>query len=144
MYLYSAMTDLVGESGDENLLTALHALWEDVCTRKRYLTGGIGPSAQNEGFTHPYDLPNESAYAETCAAIGLVFWNHRMLQLDCDRSYADVMERALYNGVLSGVSLDGDKFFYENPLASLGSHHRQAWFDCACCPPNLARILASL
>jgi len=144
MYLYSAMTDLAGETGDEGLLTALHALWEDVCTRKLYLTGGIGPSRQNEGFTQPYDLPNETAYAETCAAIGLVFWNHRMLQLDCDRIYTDVMERALYNGVISGVSLDGEKFFYENPLASLGSHHRQAWFDCACCPPNLARILASL
>jgi DUF1680 family protein len=144
MYLYCAMTDLAGETGDENLLTALHTLWEDVCTRKLYLTGGIGPSAHNEGFTNPYDLPNETAYAETCAAIGLVFWNHRMLQLDCDRRYADVMERALYNGVISGVSLDGMKFFYENPLASLGNHHRQAWFDCACCPPNLARIIASL
>ena len=144
MYLYSAMTNLAGESGDEGLLTALHALWEDVCTRKLYLTGGIGPSAQNEGFTQPYDLPNETAYAETCAAIGLVFWNHRMLHLDCDRRYADVMERSLYNGVISGVSLDGEKFFYENPLASLGNHHRQAWFECACCPPNLARILASL
>jgi DUF1680 family protein len=138
------MTDLAGETGDEGLLTALHALWEDVCTRKLYLTGGIGPSRQNEGFTQPYDLPNETAYAETCAAIGLVFWNHRMLQLDCDRRYADVMERALYNGVISGVSQDGENFFYENPLASLGDHHRQAWFDCACCPPNLARILASL
>lgn len=144
MYLYSAMTDLAGENGDEGLLSALHALWEDICTRKLYLTGGIGPSRHNEGFTQPYDLPNETAYAETCAAIGLVFWNHRMLQLTCDRRYADVMERALYNGVISGVSLDGEKFFYENPLASTGSHHRQAWFDCACCPPNLARILASL
>lgn len=144
MYLYSAMADLAGESNDNSLLTALNALWEDVCTRKLYLTGGIGPSRHNEGFTQPYDLPNETAYAETCAAIGLVFWNHRMLQLDCDRRYADVVERALYNGVISGVSLDGEKFFYENPLASLGNHHRQAWFDCACCPPNLARILASL
>ena len=144
MYLYSAMTDLAGETGDEDLLAAVHALWEDVCTRKLYLTGGIGPSGHNEGFTQPYDLPNETAYAETCAAIGLVFWNHRMLQLDCDRRYADVMERALYNGVISGVSHDGEKFFYENPLASLGNHHRQAWFDCACCPPNLARIMASL
>jgi DUF1680 family protein len=144
MYLYSAITDLAGETGDADLMAALNALWEDMCTRKLYLTGGIGPSRQNEGFTQPYDLPNETAYAETCAAIGLVFWNHRMLQLTCDRRYADVMERALYNGVISGVSLDGEKFFYENPLASTGSHHRQAWFDCACCPPNLARILASL
>lgn len=144
MYLYSAMADLAGETGDKGLLRALNALWEDVCTRKLYLTGGIGPSRHNEGFTQPYDLPNETAYAETCASIGLVLWNHRMLQLNCDRRYADVIERALYNGVISGVSLDGKKFFYENPLASLGSHHRQDWFDCSCCPPNLARILASL
>lgn len=144
MYLYSAMADLFGETEDEGLRAALDSLWDDVCTRKMYLTGGIGPSALNEGFSQSYDLPNETAYAETCAAIGLVFWNHRMLQLDCDRRYADVIERALFNGVISGVSLDGEKFFYENPLASLGNHHRQAWFDCACCPPNLARILASL
>jgi len=142
MYLYSAMADLAQD--DPTLRPALDALWQDVCLRKMYLTGGIGPSRHNEGFTHPYDLPNETAYAETCAAIGLVFWNHRMLQLECDGRYADVMERALYNGVLSGVSLDGTKFFYENPLASIGTHHRQEWFDCACCPPNLARLLASL
>jgi len=112
--------------------------------RKLYITGGIGPSAHNEGFTQPFDLPNETAYAENLCSHWTGIWNHRMLQLDCDRRYADVMERALYNGVISGVSLDGEKFFYENPLASLGNHHRQAWFDCACCPPNLARILASL
>jgi len=142
MYLYSAMADLARD--DPSLLPALDALWQDVCTRKMYITGGIGPSRHNEGFTYPYDLPNESAYAETCAAVGLIFWNQRLLQLDCDRRYADVMERALYNGALSGVSLDGEKFFYENPLASTGRHHRQPWFDCACCPPNIARLLASL
>ena len=144
MYLYSAMADLAGETGDAGLLEAGLALWDHLCTRNLYLTGGIGPSRSNEGFTRDYDLPNESAYAETCAAIGLVFWNQRLLQLEGDGRYADTLERALYNGVLSGVSLAGDRFFYENPLASPGTHHRQPWFDCACCPPNLARLLASL
>jgi DUF1680 family protein len=144
MYLYSAMADLAGETGDQGLLSAGEALWDHLCTRNLYLTGGIGPSRSNEGFTRDYDLPNETAYTETCAAIGLVFWNHRLLQLEGEARYADTLERALYNGVLSGVSLSGDLFFYENPLASLGAHHRQPWFDCACCPPNLARLLASL
>jgi DUF1680 family protein len=144
MYLYSAMADLAGETDDDSLLKACEHLWNHLCTKRMYITGGIGPSSHNEGFTADYDLPDETAYAETCAAVGLVFWNHRLLQLDCDGRYADVMERALYNGVLSGVSLDGERFFYENPLASLGNHHRQPWFDCACCPPNLARLLASL
>jgi len=144
MYLYSAMADLAGETGDATLLAACERLWDNLTLRRMYLTGGIGPTRANEGFTCDYDLPNETAYAETCAAIGLVFWAHRMLQLDCDSRYADVMERALYNGVISGVSLDGERFFYENPLASLGHHHRQPWFGCACCPPNIARLLASL
>jgi hypothetical protein len=147
MYLYSAMADLARLTGDPALKEALSALWEDVCLKKMYITGGIGPSRHNEGFTRCYDLPNETAYAETCASIGLVFWNHRMLLLETHRKYADVIERALYNGVISGVSLDGERFFYENPLANLeGSplHQRSAWFDCACCPPNLARLLASL
>ncbi len=144
MYLYSAMADLAGELGDAALLEACEQLWRHLTTRNLYITGGIGPAAANEGFTHDYDLPNENAYAETCAAIGLVFWSHRLLQLACDGRYADVLERALYNGVISGVSLDGERFFYENPLASEGDHHRQAWFDCACCPPNVARLLASL
>ena len=144
MYLYSAMTDLARETNDQSLLTVCERLWQNLCLQNMYITGGIGPEAANEGFTSNYDLPNETAYAETCAAIGLVFWNQRLLQLACDSRYADVLERALYNGVLSGVSLDGEKFFYENPLASQGGHHRQAWFDCACCPPNLARLFASL
>jgi uncharacterized protein len=144
MYLYSAVADLAGELGDGSLLEACEHMWKHLTTRNLYITGGIGPSAANEGFTHDFDLPNEKAYAETCAAIGLVFWSHRLLQLACDGRYADVMERALYNGVISGVSLDGQRFFYENPLASQGDHHRQAWFDCACCPPNIARLLASL
>ena len=109
-----------------------------------YLTGGLGSSADNEGLTADYDLPNEGAYAETCAAIGLVLWSHRMLQLDTEGRYADILEQALYNGVLSGMSLDGSLFFYENPLESQGDHHRQEWYRCACCPPNVARLLASL
>ena len=109
-----------------------------------YLTGGIGPSAQNEGFTVPYDLPNDSAYAETCAAIGMALWNQRMALLHADAKYADIVERVLYNGALSGVSLDGEKFFYVNPLASRGKHHRQAWFGCACCPVNVVRFLPTI
>lgn len=144
MYLYSAMADLAAETEDETLRVACEALWDDVCLKKMYVTGGIGPSAHNEGFTLPYDLPNASSYAETCAAIGLVFWNQRMIRLGGDSRYADVLERALYNGVLSGVSLDGERFFYVNPLESDGTHHRQPWFECACCPPNIARLLASL
>lgn len=144
MYLYSAMADLAAETGDESLLPALERLWENLTHQQMYITGGIGPSRHNEGFTSPYDLPNETAYAETCAAVGLVFWAHRMLRLNCDRRFADVLERALYNGTISGVSLDGQRFFYENPLASMGNHHRQGWFDCACCPPNIARLVASL
>jgi len=144
MYLYSAMADLAGEMDDKSLLTACERLWRSVCEERMYLTGGIGPAASNEGFTAAYDLPDETAYAETCAAVGLVFWNHRLLQLTGEGRYADVMERALYNGTISGVSLDGRRFFYENPLASNGHHHRQDWFDCACCPPNIARLIASV
>lgn len=144
MYLYCAMADLAKETGDESLKIACERLWENVHKKNMYITGGIGSTAKHEGFTFDYDLPNETAYAETCAAIGLVFWNHRMLQLDCSGKYADALERALYNGVISGISLDGTKFFYENPLASLGNVHRKEWFDVSCCPPNLARLLASL
>ncbi|MBA7639501.1 Non-reducing end beta-L-arabinofuranosidase [subsurface metagenome] len=144
MYLYSGMADVAAEFGDEQLRTACDRLWNNLTSKRMYITGGIGPSRYNEGFTEDYDLPNETAYAETCAAVGLVFWAHRMLQFECDGHYADVMERALYNGALSGVSLDGEKFFYGNPLTSLGNHHRQEWFECACCPPNIARLIASL
>lgn len=144
MYMYSAMADLAGEIGDESLLKACERLWDHLHTKNMFITGGIGSTGKNEGFTYDYDLPNETSYAETCAAIGLVCWNQRMLQLECDGKYADAMERALYNGVISGVSLDGKKFFYANPLASIGDRHRKEWFGCACCPPNLARLLASL
>jgi DUF1680 family protein len=144
MYIYSAMADLAGEYGDATLMPALNSIWDDVTLRRMYITGGLGPSGHNEGFTTAYDLPNETAYAETCAAIGFIFWSHRMLQLDCDSKYADAMERALYNGALSGISIDGTKFFYTNPLASSGQHERKDWFGCACCPPNICRLLASV
>lgn len=144
MYIYSAMADLAGETNDQSLLDACERLWENLCEKNMYVTGGIGSTASNEGFTFDYDLPNETAYAETCANIGLVFWNHRLLQIDCDSRYADVMERALYNGVTSGVSLDGKTFFYANPLESRGGYGRSDWFGCACCPPNIARLLASI
>jgi hypothetical protein len=126
------------------LLAAAERIWDAMVSRRMYLTGGIGPSHSNEGFTRDYDLPDETAYAETCAAIGLVLWGSRMLQFAGDGRYADVVERALYNGMLSGVSLDGTHFFYENPLASLGHHHRTPWFVCPCCPPNVARTIASV
>jgi len=144
MYLYCAMADLAGETGDETLRATCRRLWDHLTTRRLYVTGGIGSAAENEGFTYDYDLPNESAYAETCAAIGLVFWASRMARLERDGRHVDVLERALYNGVISGVSHDGTRFFYDNPLASDGGAHRQEWFGVACCPPNLARLLASL
>ncbi|MGE5610199.1 MAG: glycoside hydrolase family 127 protein, partial [Bacillota bacterium] len=144
MYFFTGAADVASLTGDSELITVMDRIWHDVVDRKMYLTGGIGPSAQNEGFTVPYDLPNDSAYAETCAAIGMVFWNYRMALMTGDAKYADVMERAMYNGAISGVSLDGQKFFYVNPLASRGKHHRQAWFDCACCPTNMARFLPNI
>ena len=143
MYLYSAMADLAYERGDTELQKACERLWDNVTTKKMYITGGIGSKGGNEGFSDDYHLPNQS-YAETCAAVGMVFWNHRMLQLDCDRKYADLLEQTLYNGVLGGVSLDGKRFFYANPLASNGDNHRKKWYGIACCPPNVARLLASL
>jgi len=159
MYLFSGMADVFAETGDETLLAACRRLWENVTCRRMYVTAGIGSSANGERFTYDYDLPNDLAYAETCAAIGLVFWAQRMLQLEADARYADVMERALYNGALSGISLDGKRFFYANPLevdpvamehrsdlyrSSAVTPVRQEWFGCACCPPNVARLLASL
>ncbi|MCP8939665.1 glycoside hydrolase family 127 protein [Alsobacter sp. SYSU M60028] len=144
MYLYSAMADLVTEFGDDGLRRTLETLWEDLTSKRLYVTGGLGPSPDNEGFTRDYDLPNESAYAETCAAVGLVFWASRMLGVSPDARYADIMEQALYNGALSGMSLDGSRFFYENPLESQGDRHRWEWHRCPCCPPNLARLVASI
>lgn len=144
MYLFCGMADVSLETGDDSLRAALDRLWDDLTRKRLYVTGGMGPSADNEGFTADYDFPNESAYAETCAAIGFVFWARRMLGFGPDIRYADMMERALYNGVLSGISLDGRKFFYENPLESRGGHHRWEWHECPCCPPNIARLLGSI
>ncbi len=143
-YLYSGMMDLAFETNDNSLVKACERLWENIITKKMYITGGIGSSHNGEKFTSIYDLPNEEAYCETCASIGLMLFSHRMLHITCDSKYADIMEKTLYNGILSGVSLDGTKFFYVNPLTSLGNHHRQEWFGCVCCPPNIARIIASL
>ncbi len=144
MYLMSGIADLAHEYDDLSLLELCERLWNNLVYQRMYLTGGIGPSHRNEGFTSDYDLPDESAYAETCAAIALVMWNQRLLQVAGEGKYADIIEQTLYNGFISGVSLDGKTFFYENPLASHGHHHRTPWFDCPCCPPNLGRILASL
>jgi DUF1680 family protein len=144
MYLYSGMADVAAITGDQGLLTAIEKIWHDVAERKMYITGGIGPSASNEGFTVPYDLPNDSAYAETCAAIGMALWNHRMFLMTSDGKYADVLEREVYNGLLSGVSLGGDRFFYVNPLGSKGKHHRVPWFDCSCCPTNVVRYIPGM
>ncbi len=144
MYLLSAAADLAQENDDQSLLETCERLWDNLVTKRMYLTGGIGSTRTNEGFSQDYDLPDETAYAETCATIGLILWNHRMLQFSGESKYADIIERGLYNGFLSGVSLDGARFFYENPLASIGTHHRQSWFECPCCPPNIARTLASV
>jgi len=144
MYLYSGMADIATEYKDDSLTAALETLWDDLTTKQMYITGGIGPAASNEGFTDYYDLPNDTAYAETCASVGLVFWANRMLGRGPDRRYADVMEQALYNGALPGLSTDGKTFFYDNPLESAGKHHRWKWHHCPCCPPNIARLVTSI
>ena len=143
MYLYSGMADIYAETGDTSLLDALERLWANMTAKRMYVTGGLGSTARYEGFTSDYDLPNE-AYAETCAAIGSVLWNHRMLGLTAQSRFADVLETALYNNVLSGVGLDGTSFFYENPLRRRDGKQRVPWYTCACCPSNLVRLLASL
>jgi hypothetical protein len=143
-YLYIGMTDLAAETGDPTLLAACERLWESVEQRKLYVTGGIGSSWHGEIFTGDFDLPSERAYCETCASVALAFWAKRMLQHEGDGRYAEVLERAIYNGALAGMSLDGEKFFYQNPLASLGKHTRQEWFECACCPSNLSRLIGAL
>lgn len=144
MYLYAGMADIATEYKDDSLTEALEALWDDVVTKQMYITGGIGPSASNEGFTDYFDLPNETAYAETCASVGLVFWANRMLGRGPDRRYGDIMEQALYNGALPGLATDGKTFFYDNPLESAGKHHRWVWHHCPCCPPNIARLVTSI
>lgn len=143
MYLFTAAAELVKETKDASLFNSLERLWENMTTKRMYITGGIGPERAHEGFTTDYDLRND-AYAETCAAIGSIFWNQRMFELTGESKYSDLIERTLYNGFLAGVSSDGMEFFYENPLESDGDHHRKDWFTCACCPPNVARLFASL
>ncbi len=156
VYLYSGMTDMARITGDEKMWDACKSLWKSVTRDKLYVTGGIGGTHMGEAFSFPFDLPNDTAYAETCASIGLMFWARRMLEVEANGEYADVMEQALYNTVLSGMALDGKSFFYVNPLEVLpeACHRderkfhvkpvRQKWFGCACCPPNLARIISSL
>jgi len=144
MYLYSGVADVARLTNDQELIDMMERIWKDVVLRKMYITGGIGPSSRNEGFTVAYDLPNDTAYAETCASVGMALWNHRLNLLHADARFADVLEQVMYNGLLSGVALEGDLFFYVNPLASRGNHHRQPWFGCACCPSNVMRFLPSV
>ena len=144
MYMYTAMADLAAELGDEGLKAACETLWADVTRTRMYVTGGFGPSASNEGFTRDYDLPNDTAYAETCASVAMVFWAARMLNLDLDGQYADILELALYNNSLAGLSRDGSRYFYDNKLESDGTHQRWDWHSCPCCTMNVARLVASV
>ncbi len=143
-YMYSGMADVAAITGDKAYVNAIDKIWHDVVDRKYYLTGGIGAEGGHEGFGPDYSLPNMSAYNETCAAIGTIYWNQRLFLLHGDAKYYDVLERTLYNGMLSGVSLSGDRFFYPNPLQSQGQHARSAWFGCACCPSNVCRFIPSM
>lgn len=144
MYLYTGAADVATYTKDIGYLNAMKNVWEDVVYRNMYITGGIGSAGSNEGFTNDYDLPNEHAYCETCASVGMVFWNQRMNQLTGDATYYDVLEKSLYNAALDGLSISGDRFFYGNPLASTGKNARREWFGTACCPANIARLITSL
>lgn len=144
LYMYTAMADVAALTNDPGYLQAIQSIWESVVGKKLYITGGVGQTGGNEGFGRDYDLPNLTAYCETCASIANVFWNHRMFLSSGDGNYIDVLERTLYNALLSGVSLNGDRFFYPNPLESDGRYERQAWFGCACCPSNICRFLPSV
>ncbi len=143
-YLYSGVADVAALTGDDSLRLALQRIWQNMSSRKLFITGGIGSRPQGEGFGPEYELHNHTAYCETCAAIANVYWNYRMFLATGESKYIDVCERALYNNVLSGVSLSGDRFFYDNPLESGGEHERQRWFGCACCPGNVTRFIASV
>jgi len=143
-YMYSGMADIAAIEKDPAYLNAITKIWEDLVKGKMYLTGGIGASSGNEGFAEPYYLPNMSAYCETCASIGDIFFNERLFLLHGEAKYIDVLEKTLYNSMLSGVSLSADRFFYPNPLESNGQHQRQAWFGCACCPSNVARFVPAI
>ncbi len=143
-YLYSGMADVAALTHDEDYVYALSRIWNDVVYRKLYITGGIGSTGGNEGFAGAYILPNMSAYCETCASVGNIFWNYRMFLLKGKEKYIDVLERTLYNALSSGVSLTGNRFFYSNPLASFGQYKRKPWFICACCPTNLCRLIPTV
>lgn len=151
VYQYAGMTDIAVLFRDTNYLTAVNALWENMVTKKMYITGGLGSRHDGEAFGDNYELPNKTAYSETCAAIGSVDWNQRLFQLTGEAKYADIIERTLYNGLIAGISLDGTQFFYPNPLESDGEYTfnhgaatRQPWFDCSCCPTNLIRFIPSI
>ncbi|MDY7108567.1 MAG: glycoside hydrolase family 127 protein [Planctomycetota bacterium] len=144
MYLYCGMADVAALTGDRAYITALDRIWANMVEKKLYLTGGIGARQSGEAFGEDYELPNASAYNETCAAIGNALWNHRMNLLHGHAKYADVLERIIYNGFLSGISMSGDRFFYPNPLASGGTYHRSPWFSCSCCPVNIVRFVPSI
>ncbi len=143
-YLFSGATDLAIETHDQPLTDMLDRVWRSNTERRMFVTGGLGPSGSNEGFTVDYDLPTFSAYQETCASVANALWNYRLALLHRDGKYADVMETAIYNGALAGINFDGNKYYYTNPLASHGNHHREDWFACACCPPNIARLIGQL
>jgi len=133
-YMYSGIADVAALTGDTAYIHTIDRIWDNIVTKKLYITGGIGATNHGEAFGENYQLPNMSAYCETCAAIANVYMNYRLFLLHGDAKYYDVLERTLYNGLISGVSLDGGGFFYPNPLESIGQHQRQAWFGCACCP----------
>ena len=143
-YMYSGMADVAALTGDTGYIHAIDKIWDNVVNKKLYITGGIGATSHGEAFGKNYELPNMSAYCETCAAIGNVYWNYRLFLLHGESKYYDVLERTLYNGLISGISLDGGGFFYPNPLESIGQHQRQPWFGCACCPSNVCRFIPSL
>ena len=143
-YMYTAMADLAAELDDAGLKKACEVLWKDVTETRMYITGGFGPSASNEGFTKDYDLPNATAYCETCASVAMVFWAKRMLNIELEGQYADILEQALYNNCMAGLSRDGEHYFYDNPLESDGSHQRWEWHFCPCCTMNVARLTASV
>ena len=143
-YMYAGMADVAALTGDKDYIKAIDAIWDNIVSKKLYITGGIGATSNGEAFGKNYELPNMSAYCETCAAIGNVYVNYRLFLLHGDSKYYDVLERTLYNGLISGVSLEGNGFFYPNPLESMGQHQRQAWFGCACCPSNICRFIPSL
>ncbi|UYQ91934.1 glycoside hydrolase family 127 protein [Chitinophaga horti] len=143
-YMYSGMADVAALTGDKAYIHAIDTIWHDVVDHKLYLTGGIGAEGGHEGFGPDYSLPNMSAYNETCASIGNIYWNYRLFLLHGNSKYYDVLEQVLYNGMISGVSAKGDRFFYPNPLESMGQHGRSEWFGCACCPSNVCRFIPSV